>query len=134
MRLTRDIAAITMDFDSIQRLDLRALGSSDAITVNDMTGTDLKSANVDLGAFDGTGDGATDTVTVNATNRADRVQVTRSGSQVLTTGLAAQTTINGSEAVNDTLRINTLDGRDSVTVDPDAELLITPVIDLGAGQ
>ena len=134
VRLTRNVAAIAMDFDNIQRLDLRALGGSDAITVNDLTGTELKSANVDLGAFDGTGDGAADTVTVNGTNRADRVQVTRSGSQVLTTGLAAQTTIDGSEGVNDTLRINTLDGRDSVTVDPDAELLITPVIDLGAGQ
>ena len=85
VRLTRNVAAITMDFDNIQRLDLRALGGSDAITVNDMTGTDLKSANVDLGAFDGTGDGAADTVTVNGTNRADRVHVTRSGSQVLTT-------------------------------------------------
>ena len=134
VRLFRDVAAITMDVNNIQRLDLRALGGIDAVTVNDMTGTDLKSANVDLGAIGGGGDGATDTVTVNATNRADRVRVTRSGSQVLTTGLAAQTTIDGSEGVNDTLRINTLDGRDSVTVDPDAELLITPVIDLGAGQ
>ena len=53
---------------------------------------------------------------------------------MLTTGLAAQTTIDNSEGVNDTLQINTLDGRDSVTVDPDAELLITPVINLGAGQ
>ena len=134
VRLFRDVAAITMDVNNIQRLDLRALGGIDAVTVNDMTGTDLNSANVDLGATGGGGDGATDTVTVNATNRADRVRVTRSGSQVLTTGLAAQTTIDGSEGVNDTLRINTLDGRDSVTVDPDAELLITPVIDLGAGQ
>jgi Ca2+-binding RTX toxin-like protein len=134
VRLFRNVAAITMDLNNIQRLDLKALGSSDAITVNDMTGTDLKSANVDLNATGGGGDGATDTVTLNGTNRADRVQVTRSGSQVLTTGLAAQTTIDGSEGLNDTLRINTLDGRDSVTVDPDAELLITPVIDLGAGQ
>ena len=123
-----------LDIKNIQRLDLRALGSSDAITVNDMTGTDLKSANVDLGANGGGGDGAADTVTVNATNVADRVRVTRSGSQVLTSGLSAQTTIDNSEPLNDTLRINTLDGRDSVTVDPDAELLITPVIDLGAGQ
>jgi len=134
VRLTRDIAAVAMDFDNIQRLDIRALGSSDAITVNDLTGTALKSANVDLAGFGGGGDSAADTVTVNGTNRADRVRVTRSGSQVLTTGLAAQTTIDGSEGLNDTLRINTLDGRDSVTVDPDAELLITPVIDLGAGQ
>ena len=134
VRLTRNVAAVAMDFDNIQRLDVRALGGSDAVTVNDLTGTALKSANVDLAGFDGSGDAAADTVTVNGTNRADRVRVTRSGSQVLTTGLAAQTTIVGSEGVNDTLRINTLDGRDSVTVDPDAELLITPVIDLGAGQ
>jgi Ca2+-binding RTX toxin-like protein len=134
VRLFRNVAAITMDVDNIQRLDLRALGGSDAITVDDLTGTDLKSANVDLNAVGGGGDSAADTVTVNATNRADRVRVTRSGSQVLTTGLAAQTTIDGSEGLNDTLRINTLDGRDSVTVDPDAELLITPVIDLGPGQ
>jgi Ca2+-binding RTX toxin-like protein len=133
-RLTRNVAAVAMDFDNIQRLDLRVLGGSDAVTVGDLTGTALKSANVDLGAFDGTGDASPDTVTVNGTNRADRVRVTRSGAQVLTTGLAAQTTISGSEGGNDTLRVNTLDGRDTVTVDPDAELLITPVIDLGPGQ
>jgi hypothetical protein len=33
--------------------------------------------------------------------------------------LRPRTTIDNSEAVNDTLQINTLDGRDSVTVDPD---------------
>jgi Ca2+-binding RTX toxin-like protein len=134
VRLSRDVAAITMDFAGIESLNVRTLGSADTVTVNDLNGTNLKSANVDLGAFGGGGDGAADTVTVNGTARADRVRVTRSGSQVLTTGLAAQTTIDNSEGVNDTLQINTLDGRDSVTVDPDAELLITPVINLGAGQ
>jgi hypothetical protein len=132
VRLSRDIAAITMDFAGIDALNVRTLGS--AVTVNDLSGTDLDNANVDLGAFDGTGDGAADTVIANGTARADRVRVTRSGSHRLTTGLAAQTTIDNSEGVDDTLQINTLDGRDSVTVDPDAELLITPVINLGAGQ
>ena len=42
VRLTRDVAAITMDFDNIQRLDVRALGGSDAVTVNDLTGTDAQ--------------------------------------------------------------------------------------------
>jgi hypothetical protein len=60
--------------------------------------------------------------------------VTRSGEQVLVTGLPAQTTISGSEGLNDTLRLNTLGGKDRVTIDPDAELLITPVVDLGADQ
>jgi hypothetical protein len=134
VRLTRNVAAITMDFDDIEALNVRAVGGADNVTVNDLTGTALKNANVDLNATGGGGDSAADTVVVNGTNRADKVRVTRSGTQVLTTGLAAQTTIDGSEGVNDTLRINTLDGRDSVTVDPDAELLITPVIDLGPGQ
>ena len=51
-----------------------------------------------------------------------------------TTGLAAQTTIAGSEAANDILRVNTLGGRDDVQVAPDVSTLITTVVDLGAGQ
>ena len=53
---------------------------------------------------------------------------------MLTTGLAAQTTIAGSEAALDTLRVNTLGGRDDVQVAPDVSTLIAPVVDLGADQ
>jgi hypothetical protein len=134
VRLTRNIAQVTMDFDGIERLALRALGGTDAITVGDLTGTDLKTANIDLNGFDGSGDSSADTVTANGSDRAEKVAVTRSGSQVLTTGLAAQTTIDGSEPANDTLRVNTLGGRDTVTVSPDVTDLITPVVDLGADQ
>jgi hypothetical protein len=91
-------------------------------------------ANVDLASFTGDGDGAVDTVVVNGSDRAERVRVTRAGPQVLTTGLAAQTTIAGSEPTLDTLRVNTLGGRDDVQVAPDVSALITPVVDLGAGQ
>ena len=35
------------------------------------------------------------------------------------------------QGANDTLRVETLDGNDDVTVAPAVELLITPVIDLG---
>jgi hypothetical protein len=54
--------------------------------------------------------------------------------QVLTTGLAAQTRIVGGEAANDSLRIQTLDGDDEVTVAPDVNDLITPIVDLGANE
>jgi RTX calcium-binding nonapeptide repeat (4 copies) len=134
VRLTRNVGAITMDVDGIERLALRALAGSDTITVDDLAGTDLKAANVDLAASTGDGDGSADTVIANGGSRAEKVQVTRSGSQVLTTGLAAQTTIAGSEAANDTLRVNTLGGRDTVTVSADVNALITPVVDLGADQ
>jgi hypothetical protein len=91
-------------------------------------------ANVDLAANNGDGDGAADTVVVNGSDRAEHVRVNRAGSQVLTTGLAAQTTITGSEAANDVLRVNTLGGRDDVQVAADVSTLITPIVDLGADQ
>jgi hypothetical protein len=45
--------------------------------------------------------------------------VTTSGSQVLTTGPRARTSIVGSEAASDTLHVNALGGDDDVTVAPD---------------
>jgi len=134
VRLSRNIGAITMDLDGIESANVRALGSADVITVNDLAGTDLDHTNVDLAANTGDGDGAADTVVVNGGDKAERVRVSRAGSQVLTTGLAAQTTITGSEAANDVLRLNTLGGRDDVQVAPDVSTLITPVVDLGADQ
>jgi Ca2+-binding RTX toxin-like protein len=134
VRLFRNVAAITMDFDGIEALAVRALGGVDQITVGDLTGTDLKAASVNLAGFDGLGDATQDTVIVNGRDKADHVHVTRSGDSVVVGGLPATTTISGSELLNDTLRVNTLGGKDDVTVDPDAELLISPVIDLGTGQ
>ena len=133
VRLTRNIAAITMDFDGIESAVVRALGATDTITVDDLTGTDLRAADVDLSATGG-GDGSADTVITNGTDKRDVVNVTRAGSQVLTTGLRVRTTIVGSEAANDTLRVNTLGGNDDVTVAPDVSDLIATVVDLGTGE
>jgi hypothetical protein len=134
VRLTRNVGAIVMDLNSIDTVNVRALGSSDLVTVGDLSGTSTKTVNVDLSAVDGTGDGATDTVVVTGTDNRDVVNTTASGSQVSVTGLPATTNIVGSEGLNDTLRIQTLGGNDDVTVSPDVELLITPVIDLGADE
>ena len=41
VRLTRDMAAIVMDLDDVERVDLRVLAGADTVTVNDLTGTDL---------------------------------------------------------------------------------------------
>jgi hypothetical protein len=130
------VAAVTMDLNGIEGLDVNTLGGADTITLNDLTGTDLKTANIDLSGVPGTGigDGQPDTVITNDTNGPDHVQVTRSGSQVLTTGLPVQTSIAGSEVTNDTLQVKTLGGKDSVAVAPDVSDVITPVVDLGAGQ
>jgi hypothetical protein len=134
VRLTRNVAAVTLDFAGFEASKVRALGGSDQVTIGDLSGTALKTNDVDLAQSDGAGDASADTVIVNGRDKADHVAVTRDGDQVVVGGFPATTRISGSESLNDTLRINTLGGKDDVSVDPDAELLITPVIDLGAGQ
>ena len=68
----------------------------------------------------------------NGTAGRDKVSVTRSGSTVLSTGLAAALSITGSEPANDLLRVNTLAGTDDVTVAPDVAGLMAEATDLGA--
>ena len=131
LRLTRNIANIVMDVAGAERIAVRALGGNDTVTVNDLRGTGVRAADIDLAAFAGGGDSAQDTVVLNGTEARDIVRLTRQSDQALATGLTPQTTITGSELLNDTLRINTFGGNDDVLVDPAAEELITPVIDLG---
>ena len=132
VRLLRNIGTVTMDFNDVESAFIRALGGADQISIGDVSGTDLKRADVNLAGSLGGGDSAQDTVILDGRDKAaDTVDVTASGGQVLVGGLPAATRIGGSESLNDTLRINTLGGTDQVTVDPAAELLITPVVDLG---
>jgi len=133
-RLTRNIGSITMDFDGIEHVAIRALGSTDTVTVDDLAGTGVENVDVDLSANVGGGDGVPDSVVVNGTDRRDVIQVTRSGDQIAVAGLAAEIRITGSESLNDTLRIQTLDGDDEVSIDPNVELLISPVVNLGPGE
>jgi Ca2+-binding RTX toxin-like protein len=130
-QLTRNIAAITMDFDDVEGVLVHSFGGNDTITVGDLTGTDVKTVDVDLALYGGGADLAQDTVVVNGTDARDVVRATATGSQIVTSGLAAQTRIVGSEGLNDTLRIQTLAGDDEITVAPAVELLISPVLDLG---
>jgi hypothetical protein len=131
----RDVANIRMDMDGVERLDLVALGGSDTVTVEDMTGTDFRQADVDLSALgdDGSGDGVVDTVVVNGTNRRDNVDVEADGATVEVDGLKTTVDITGSET-SDVLQLNTLDGNDDVDVEDAARDLIGVVVDLGSGQ
>jgi hypothetical protein len=136
VRLFRDVGSVTMDLNDIETLNVDAHDSPDTITVGDLTGTGLKAANVDLssGADTGEGDGSADTVIENGTAGADRVQVVRAGQQVQTSGLVPRLTVAGSEPGLDTLDLNTLGGKDTVTVAPDVSTIMNPVVDLGADQ
>ena len=42
VRFTRDIANIVMDLDDVESIVAKALGGTDTVTVNDLSGTDLE--------------------------------------------------------------------------------------------
>ena len=50
VRFTRDVANITMDLNDVENINVAALGGADTITVNDLSGTDVKQVAIDLGA------------------------------------------------------------------------------------
>ena len=50
VRLARDVGAIAMDLNSVEKIQLNALGGADTITVNDLTGTGVTQVAIDLGA------------------------------------------------------------------------------------
>jgi Ca2+-binding RTX toxin-like protein len=123
-RLVRDVGAVAMDLNHIETVAVRALGSADTITVNDMTGTDVSQVNIDLGGTGGGSDGAADTVVINATNRGDTITITDTNGVVTVSGLAETVTISNFEA-NDRIVINGLGGDDVIAAFGPTGMLLT---------
>jgi hypothetical protein len=124
---------IRMDLDGVERLDLATLGGADAVTIGDLSGTDLTVADIDLSSAAGTGDAKPDTVAVNGTDGPDRVVVAAHAGAVDVTGLTSETVVTGGEPT-DRLEIDTFEGDDSVTVNDAARALLDIALDLGADQ
>ncbi len=134
VRLVRDVGNITMDVNGVEHIQLQAAGGADNITVNDLTGTGVTQAAIDLaGPGTTTGDGSADAVTVNATAGDDTARIAATGGTVTVSGLAARTTITHADA-GDRLTVNGLAGNDTI----DASALTAGQIDLairgGAGN
>src|SRR4051812_45951438 len=100
VRLTRDVAAITMDLVGIDTVALRMLGGADTLTVGDLTATATKHVNVDLAATGGSGDGSADTVIAEGSDSADKVAVANADGDIAVNGLAAVTRVSGDEAAD----------------------------------
>lgn len=134
LRFSRNIASITLDCDGIERVIYRALGGMDQVTVNDLTGTDVRNVVVDLASPLGGGDGQEDTVFVNGTEGNDRIEVTGTADGVDVLGLTAVVTVVGAEPGLDELVINARGGNDVI----DASAVAVGAIDLtlngGAGD
>ncbi len=131
LRLTRNVASVAMSTAGVDRVRLRTLGGTDHVSIGDLATTEVRSVVVDQAGFDGNPDGAADRVTVSGTARRDLVSADRSGDSVVTSGLAATTTVSGADLALDELQIDTLAGDDAVLVDPAARALLAITVDLG---
>jgi Ca2+-binding RTX toxin-like protein len=132
--LVRDVAAVTMDLNGIEQIELNALGGADNIVVNDLTGTGVTQVAIDLAANStGVGDGQTDQVSVNGTKGNDQISILGQGSDVTVIGLAAQVTVAHSEP-GDVLTVNGGAGNDMINAATLPPGIIGLTIDGGAGN
>ncbi len=113
-RLLRDVGAITMDLDDMERIDVAAGGGADGIAVGDMAGTDVTAIRIDLAGTSGGGDGAADAVTAAGTAAADNIVVSGNAGTVAVTGLTARIDVVGAEVALDRLTINGQGGDDFI--------------------
>ena len=118
LRFFRNLGNITMDTDDVERVDLEALGGADNTVVNDLTGTDVQLANIDLeGALGGgAGDGQPDTITARGTAGPDVINVSAWSGRIAVDGLAADVRIRRAEQGSDLLTIDGGGGGDLVRV------------------
>jgi Ca2+-binding RTX toxin-like protein len=133
---TRDVGNITMRLTSVEAVDVTALGGADNITVDDLTGSGVRQVAIDLSGVPGSGvgDDQADTVTVNGTTGNDHIRIASAGGAFVVSGLAAQVAINGEEAANDTLVINSQAGNDVVDASALQGGLMKLVLNGGTGN
>ena len=126
VRFTRVQGTIVMDLDDVEGIDVRALAGTDAITIGDVGGTDLRRVDIDLATSltDSRSDGASDTVTVLGTNGVDTIRASAFGAAAEVSGLAATVRVFHADPEDDTLVLDSLDGADDVSVDDAVEELI----------
>ncbi|HET9246716.1 MAG TPA: calcium-binding protein, partial [Xanthobacteraceae bacterium] len=125
-RLTRDVGTVTMDLNGVEHIEVNARGSADTVTVNDLTGTGVNQVAIDLGAQPGSpgGDGAADTIVINATNGNDAISIVNNNGIVTVSGLPEAVTISNFEA-NDRIVINGLGGDDAIVASGLTGMLLT---------
>jgi Ca2+-binding RTX toxin-like protein len=135
LRFFRDVANIIMDTNDLELVTIQALGGTDNITVNDLSGTDVNEVNIDLaGTIGGTsGDAQVDNITLNGTNDADVVEILGEARVFGVLGLPALIDINNAEGI-DQLRVNGNDGDDSINASILPAGIIQLTLDGGQGN
>jgi Ca2+-binding RTX toxin-like protein len=119
----RTQGTIRMDLDGVERLDLATFGGVDTVTIGDLSGTEVTTADIDLAGTNGAADTRDDTVLVTGTAGSDAVGVSADGDAVAVDGLPARTSVSGGDPT-DVLRVDTSGGDDQVAVSDQARALL----------
>jgi len=130
---TRDIASVVMDTNGVETIHFNALGGADLITVNDLSGTDVKTVDIDLGVVGGGDDGAPDTVVINGTSGNDTIALSLVNGKLVVDGLAYQVVIEDFH-IGDRIQINGLGGDDVIDASALGALAATLSFDGGQGN
>src|SRR5262249_13885040 len=90
----RDLGNINMDLNGVEKITFNALGGTDIVHINDLSGTDGQEVEINLAATIGgtTGEGEADTIIINAPN--DWIVVVGGDEGIVIQGLGAQVTIS----------------------------------------
>jgi Ca2+-binding RTX toxin-like protein len=114
VRFTRDVANITMDLNDVEHIQFAALGGADTIHLRDLSGTDVKQVDVDLGATGGVPDNQVDTVIIDGTSGNDVITLSmREDGALVVSGLAEEVVIEHFDPA-DTIHIEGLGGDDVI--------------------
>jgi Ca2+-binding RTX toxin-like protein len=103
-----------VDFSSIERIDFNALGGSDGILVNDLSGTDVQLVRLDLASAGGGGDAQVDVVSVQGTDVDDVIEIVGQDSSYGVFGLSTIVGVLNSEST-DGLFVGARAGDDTVS-------------------
>jgi Ca2+-binding RTX toxin-like protein len=137
LRLTRDVAGITMDVNDVEKVTVNVVGGADVTTVNDLSGTGVTDVTLNEAANDGTPDLSLDAVIVQGTANNDSVKVSPAAGGVKVTGLATSVTITGADSTDtltDTLTVNGLAGDDVLDASAVPAGVLSITLDGGAND
>lgn len=110
LRFTRDIAAIVLDVNAVERVTLAALAGADTISFADLGATAVRQIAVDLGgSTDKTGDGQPDTLLISAQTAVPIATSLGAGTMTLSWP-PVRITVAGVEPANDRLILQTSTG------------------------
>ncbi len=134
-QLQRDVGLVTMDVNDVEQFIVNAGAGTDAVTVNDLTGTDVTQVSVNLAGTVGgaSADGVVDAIILNGSGGANTIILTSGTRSITATGLALTLSLTQLDAT-DTLAVLAGEGNDTVSAQAVAANVVTLTVDGGGGN